>query len=263
MTVRTNGLGTTTLRLENHTDRDLYWERGKRVGTLERAEETLTPSHVCTGDSSWGREDTGWYTGKQSHDLFNTLVSTNQQKNYFDGGNGFLVAGPPPDAIEVCNITLSRPTIDKHNPKPITVVGDFTNRSLFAQGDIIAHQINACTSSSHGLGRILENSYSYGSVYSKKESKHNILPDNRLRSVGECILLHDQNPNNPHIANIVGQFFYGRAIDDRGRQEDYLSKFADKCSPLLGQQLKLDNKANRLGWFQKALDNFYINLKNK
>ena len=261
--IGTQGLDTTTLRVENHTDRDLFWDRGKRIGTLERTGETLTPTHVCTGDSSWGKEDTGWYTGKQSHDIFNTLVSTNQQIHYFDGGNGLLVAGPAPDPVEVCNVTLSRPTIDKLNTKPITVAGDLTNRFLFGQNDIIAHQINACTSSSHGLGRALENSYSYGSVYSKKVTKDNILPDDRLRPVGECMLLHDQNPNNPHIANIIGQFFYGRAIDDRGRQEDYLSKFADKCSPLLRKQLSTDTKANRLRWFQRALDNLYNSIKNK
>ena len=174
-----------------------------------------------------------------------------------------MVAGPTPEPVEVCNITLTRPNMNKKNPQPIMVAGDFTKRHLFGQGDILAHQINACTSSSHGLGRVLENSYSYGSMYSKKVTKDNILADNLLRPVGECTLLHDKHPNNPHVANIVGQFFYGRSIDDRGRQEDYMSKFSDKCSPIFIQQLRQDTKANRVKWFHEALDSLYRTLKDK
>ena len=261
--IGTNGLSTTTLQVENHTARDLFWDRGTRIGTLEKSGETLTPTHVCTGDSSWGKEERGWYSGEQSHDLFNTLVSTNQQIHYFNGGNGLLVAGPTPEPVETCNITLARPNMNGNNPQPIIVAGDFTKRHLFGQGDILAHQINACTSSSHGLGRVLENSYPYGAMYSKKVNKDNILADDLLRAVGECIILHDKNPNNPHVANIVGQFFYGRSIDDRGRQEDYMSKFSDKCSPIFIQQLRQDTKANRVKWFQEALNSLHRTLKDK
>ena len=68
---------------------------------------------------------------------------------------------------------------------------------------------------------------------------------------------------NPCIANIVGQFFYGRAVDDKGRQENYISKFSDKCSPDMIKWLKEDTKHNRLKWFREALDSLASSIQNE
>ena len=93
----------------------------------------------------------------ESDDIFNTLVSVNQQTNYYEAENGFLQAGPAPEMHRICHISTNDNTQDMLNQDPIIVAGDFRERHYFSKGDILAQQINASTVTSHGLSKVLEN----------------------------------------------------------------------------------------------------------
>ena len=251
------------LLLVNGTNNYLTWEHGQFLGTLEEVEELLMPTFACTGDVSYGKDDTEWYSGRQEDDIFNSLISVNQQTNFYDAGDGTFLAGPAPDPVRIGQVNLCRPHMEADNPEPIIVAGDFRDSYRFGHQDIIAHQVNSTTVTSHGLSKTLENSYPYGSIYRRKITKSNILAENELRALGSCMLRGDENPDHPTIANLVGQFFYGKPTDQGGCQESYMNKFADKCNPEMCRKLKEDNRTNRLTWFQEALVNLQSQLKTR
>ena len=250
-----------TIYMVNHTNKYLEWEEGKTLGLLKRTEELLTATHICTGDPIYGREEEEWYTGKASHDILTTCISLNQQENIYRTEKGGLAAGPAPETPEICHVSIPSTQANNKEPEPIIVTGNFKERYLFRASDVIVQQVNATTVGSHGLSRELENSYPYGTIYKKKTSKNNILPEEQTRPIGGCILSHDQNESNPMIANLISQYFYGRATDDKGRQEDYITKFADKCGGKMIQQLREDTRENRLKWFRMALEELKSMLK--
>ena len=251
------------LTLYNNTDLTHNWNRGAPLGILEQVTSIHVANHKCEGNRDlYGSDSAEWYKGNQADDLLNSLVSVNQQTNYYQDKLGNLVAGPAPNkSIESCRVTFHNSTQSPgDDPNIQIVVGDLTNRTLFGKSDVICQQVNASTISAHGLARELENTYPYGTIYSKKISKRNILSDNQLRSLGTCHLLGDDHPTNPYIANLVGQFFYGRAVDDKGKQEIYANKFADICTPIINKKLQEDTRGKRLIWFEAALEDLHQEL---
>ena len=251
------------ITLYNNTNKTFNWEHGTPLGVLEQVSSVHTATYECQGDrTKYGSDAHEWNSGNQATDLLNTFVSVNQQTNYYMDKEGTLFAGPAPDAnTETCHVTFDRPSINDNRENNVEIVtGDLTNKTLFGKSDIICQQVNGSTVSAHGLSHKLENTYPYGTVYNNKKSKHNILTEDKLRTLGTCELLGDDHPSNPYIANLIAQFFYGRASDDKGKQENYATKFADICTPRINQQLREDTKENRLNWFNKALADFHHKL---
>ena len=251
-----------SLTLINHTDKTREWQHGSFMGFLEEIEEVLSPTHICTGDPIFGREETKWYEEGPGDDILLSLASVNQQVNFYEAGDGSLLAGPAPDAPRVCQVNLAKLKIDTNDPKPIVVAGDFRERHLFGPHDVIACQTNSSTVTSHGLSRVIENSYPYNSIYHKKTTKRNLLPDEDLRPLGACLLRGETNSPNPLIGNLIGQFFYGAPINKNGGQEGYLAKFIHQCSSRLREGLLKDTRENRIVWFKQALEDLFSQVKS-
>ena len=261
--LKAKGPNIVTIPIINHIHQSVDWEEGRIIGILEEIQEVWTPTHVCTGEEVYGREEQDWYTGKNSHDVFATTVSLNQQVNVYKDNNGLYIPGPAPEPQDTQVVSLIQMDEKTKDHKPQILQGDFRERQVFGACDVIVHQVDACTVTSHGLSQTLENSYPYGSVYRKKTGKDNILPEDQFRPLGNCILSHDGSTTNPLIASLISQLFYGRATNDKGRQEDYISKYADKCSLAVRNRLLGDTLEQRLCWFQESLEDLWAMLKRR
>ena len=243
-----------SLILVNHTDQPREWKHGSFLGFLEEVESVLTPTHTCTGDPTYGRETAKWYQEREEEELLLSLASINQQVNYYEAGEGALLAGPAPDHTQTCNIHTTGPHTDPKAVQPLIVTGDFRNRHQFGPNDVIACLTNASAVTSHGLSRVLENSYPHGSVYQRKSTKNSLLADDQLRTLGTCILKSEEDSTEPCIASLVGKFLHGAPIDQGGYQESYLAKLTHHSTPMLQRKLLDDTMANRAKWFSQALE---------
>ena len=237
-----------TIRIFNNTPLGQRIVQHELIGRIEPLSTSgvFTPSFVCTGDRGKYGSEKEWYKDNSISHIFSTLISINQQENCYETSNGVYLPGPKPEVqIE-------------------TVIADITDKTLFGNKDIICQQINCTMRTAHGWSKHIAMSYPYGSVYKQEmEGKRNVLPDNLLREPGTCIMKNAED-NSPSIANITGQTYCGKAIDNGGYQNIYLNKHGPLCGKKLTEYLKEDTTMKRLEWFEKGLQDLYskINTTN-
>ena len=249
------------IALVNYTSREISWERGDFLGRIQTPEEVFTPHHGCDGDPTWGREQDAWYDTHGPGDLLTSLVSVNQQTHVYQDADGVWRGGPGPGLPRVGQVNLCHGQGHPRGGELHRVAGSFRDRDRFGSQDVIVHQVNGSEVTSSGLSQILERHYPYGSIYRRKTSKYPLLGPQELRPLGSCLLKTGEGPDHPGIASLVGQFFYGEAIDQGGSQDSYRGKFPDRCSPPILQRLEEDTRANRLEWFRQALAELATTLK--
>ena len=186
--------------------------------------------------------------------IFSTLVSVNQQENVYEIDDGIYVAGPKPEEYEINNVMPG--STDSKGILGVqiqTIIADLTDTDLFRSRDVICQNVNCIMRSAHGLSKSLSTAYPYGSVYLKNnDEKRNVLPDNLLREPGKCILKTSED-DRPMIANITGQTYFGKAVDNGGHQIEYLNKYGLYCGEKLTNYLKTDTLSQRIYWFEKGL----------
>ena len=255
-----------TISIFNNSSLSRRIHQQQIIGTMEEldTEDIYTPSFKCTGDRKIHGSELPWSNDSDECHIFSTLVSVNQQENVYESSNNVYLPGPSPNNNEKDEICPHR-TQNCSGPgnRIKTVIADLADKVLFGKNDILCQQVNCSLRQSHGLSKFLEVTYPYGSVYlTKAQNKRNVLPDNLLREPGRCILNIPGDERSPMIANITGQFYFGKPIEQCGYQEKYLKKFGTFCGKNLIINMKNDTAAQRLIWFQKGLQEMYTQIKD-
>ena len=251
------------ISLVNYTTRTITWERGDFLGRLQSPEEILLPHHGCDGDYTLGREPETWYDTQGPGDLLTSLVSVNQQNHVYQDDEGTWRGGPDPEPTRVGRVNLCHNQQGPRGGELHRVAGSFRDKDRFGERDVLVHQVNGSEVSSSGLSETLERTYPYGSIYTRKKAKYRLLEPQDLRPLGSCIFRRGEGPGRPGIASLVGQFFYGEAVDQGGLQDNHRKKYPDRCSPQILEHLSEDTRANRIKWFRQALAELTVTLRDR
>ena len=240
------------------------------IGYIEiiKHDDVFIPSFECTGDIEKFGKESPWKRDSDEGHLLSTLVSVNQQENaYISSKNdNIYVAGPRPNCnfTESCvytNVKGSSPEMKK-NVK--TIVADITDISMFNAADVICQQVNCSLRYPKGLEKKIEMAYPYGSVYYERNKKNNVLPENLLRIPGKCLLKEGGNcENNPTMANLTSQFYFGKPTDGGGFQRNYLKKYDKLYGNKFQHLMNNDTSAQRLIWFKECLQDLADQIKTK
>ena len=167
------------------------------------------------------------------------------------------------------DIMLPPPT----QKEPTTAIGDFRSQSLINKDSIIIVGIECHLRKAGGLSKVILETYPYGSPYSGKDTITNPDTDqlyNLLRArpparrePGCCILkIPKTRGKKPIIANLTIQYFPGRASDDNGLQNLYISENQNKMDNVISKLIQNDTLATRNIWFSQAIDHMQQQLQD-
>ena len=223
-----------------------------------------------------------------------STISENDEQdlNMQKGPQNVIKSGPLVDLFsKACDIPVAKKDVDASNqrykqtgamPKTknintaspetavSTEIADLTDSTFVNSSDVILNIIDAVSEECNGLVRSITDSYSYADIFRKRKQKRKgntklYHPDSLLTKYNEPGSIIWSAPTKgltgPIIANAVGQFYFGKAINNRGPQTRVLELGVG--DEKFRKELYHDTTDSRDKWFNECLHAIASKIKSQ